>query len=143
MSNMATSLSSDLITLVNSDLTTLTPIQIYQLATQKLIEPNEAGDGLQISSKATRALKRASKSAELETVKVKVFEALKEVGKSTDHMFRLDDVLKSAGLPKSEYRSLILDSLRSFRDEGLTESVKLSDNNFQIFWKVTPEFLQD
>ena len=65
------------------------------------------------------------------------------MGKSTDHMFRLDDILKATGLPKSEYRSLILDSLRSFRDEGLTESVKLSDNNFQIFWKVTPEFLQD
>jgi hypothetical protein len=58
-------------------------------------------------------------------------------------MFRLDDVLKATGLPKAEYRGLILDSLRSFRDEGLTESVKLSDNNFQIFWKVTPEFLQD
>lgn len=140
---MAKPLSPEIVTLVNSDLTTLTPIQIYQLATQKLIEPNEAGDGLQLSGKATRALKRASKAAELEKVKVKVFEALKEVGKSTDHMFRLDDVLKATGLPKSEYRSLILDSLRFFRDEGLAESVKLSNNNFQIFWKVTPEFLQD
>jgi hypothetical protein len=140
---MATSLSSDTITLLQSEIEYLTPVQIYQLAREGFIEPNETGDGLQISSKASRALKRASKTSELETVKVKVFEALKEVGKSTDHMFRLDDVLKAAGLPKSEYRSLILDSLRSFRDEGLTESVKLSDNNFQIFWKVTPEFLQD
>jgi len=140
---MATPLSSDIVALLSSDIQSLTPVQIYQLATQKLVEPNEAGDGLQISSKATRALKRASKAAELETVKVKVFEALKEVGKSTDHMFRLDDVLKATGLPKAEYRTLILDSLRSFREEGLTESVKLSDNNFQIFWKVTPEFLQD
>jgi hypothetical protein len=140
---MATPLSSDIVALLSSDIQSLTPVQIYQLATQKLVEPNEAGDGLQISSKATRALNRASKAAELETVKVKVFEALKEVGKSTDHMFRLDDVLKATGLPKAEYRTLILDSLRSFREEGLTESVKLSDNNFQIFWKVTPEFLQD
>jgi hypothetical protein len=140
---MAKPLSSDLITLVNSDLATLTPIQIYQLTREGLIEPNETGDGLQFSGKASRALKRSSKTAELETVKVKVFEALKEVGKSTDHMFRLDDVLKASGMPKSEYRSLILDSLRAFRDEGLIESVKLSDNNFQIFWKVTPEFLQN
>jgi len=140
---MAKPLSPEIVTLINSDLTTLTPVQIYNLAVQKLVEPNEAGDGLQVSGKAARALKRASKAAELETVKVKVFEALKEVGKSTDHMFRLDDVLKATGLPKSEYRGLILESLRSFRDEGLTESVKLSDNNFQIFWKVTPEFLQD
>lgn len=138
---MAKPLSADIVALINSDLNSLTPVQIYNLAVQKLVEPNEAGDGLQVSGKATRALKRASKAAELETVKVKVFEALKEIGKSTDHMFRLDDVLKATGLPKAEYRSLILDSLRAFRDEGLTESVKLSDNNFQIFWKVTPEFL--
>jgi len=138
---MAKPLSADIVALINSDLNSLTPVQIYNLAVQKLVEPNEAGDGLQVSGKATRALKRASKAAELETVKVKVFEALKEIGKSTDHMFRLDDVLKATGLPKAEYRSLILDSLRAFREEGLTESVKLSDNNFQIFWKVTPEFL--
>lgn len=138
---MAKPLSADIVALINSDLNSLTPVQIYNLAVQKLVEPSEAGDGLQVSGKATRALKRASKAAELETVKVKVFEALKEIGKSTDHMFRLDDVLKATGLPKAEYRSLILDSLRAFRDEGLTESVKLSDNNFQIFWKVTPEFL--
>ena len=140
---MATPLSSDIVALLSSDIQSLTPVQIYQLATQKLVEPNEAGDGLQISSKATRALRRAEKGAELEAVKVKVFDALKEIGKSTDHMFRLDDVLKATGLPKAEYRTLILDSLREFRNEGLTESVKLSDNNFQIFWKVTPEFLQD
>ena len=138
---MATPLSSDIIALLSSDIQSLTPVQIYQLATQKLVEPNEAGDGLQISSKATRALRRAEKGAELEAVKVKVFDALKEIGKSTDHMFRLDDVLKATGLPKAEYRTLILDSLRSFREEGLTESVKLSDNNFQIFWKRTPESL--
>ena len=138
---MAKPLSADIVALINSDLNSLTPVQIYNLAVQKLVEPNEAGDGLQVSGKASRALKRASKAAELETVKVKVFEALKEIGKSTDHMFRLDDVLKTTGLPKAEYRSLILDSLRAFREEGLTESVKLSDNNFQIFWKVTPEFL--
>lgn len=138
---MAKPLSADIVALINSDLNSLTPVQIYNLAVEKLIEPNESGDGLQVSGKATRALKRASKAAELETVKVKVFDALKEIGKSTDHMFRLDDVLKATGLPKAEYRSLILDSLRAFREEGLTESVKLSDNNFQIFWKVTPEFL--
>jgi hypothetical protein len=140
---LATPLSSDTIALLQSEIAYLSPVQIYQLSVDKLLEPNEAGDGLQLSSKANRALKRASKTAELEGVKVKVFEALKEVGKSTDHMFRLDDVLKATGLPKAEYRTLILDSLRSFREEGLTESVKLSDNNFQIFWKVTPEFLQD
>lgn len=138
---MAKPLTPEVTALLQSEIEYLTPVQIYTLSVNKYLEPNEAGDGLQLSNKANNALKRSKKAAELEVVKGKVFEALKEVGKSTDHMFRLDDVLKATGLPKAEYRSLILDSLRSFREEGLTESVKLSGNNFQIFWKVTPEFL--
>lgn len=118
----------------------LTPVQIYSLSVQGLIEPE--GDLLIHSKKAGRATARMAKQAELETVKVQVFGALKELGKDSEMMFRLDDVLKTTGLDKTEYRGLILESLRSFRAEGLTESVKLSDNNFQIFWKVTPEFLQ-
>lgn len=138
---MAKPLTPEVTALLQSEIEYLTPVQIYTLSVNKYLEPNEAGDGLQLSNKANNALKRSKKAAELEVVKGKVFEALKEVGKSTDHMFRLDDVLKATGLPKAEYRSLILDSLRAFREEGLTESVKLSGNNFQIFWKVTPEFL--
>lgn len=138
---MAKPLTPATIALLQSEIEYLTPVQIYTLSVNKYLEPNEAGDGLQLSNKANNALKRSKKAAELEVVKGKVFEALKEVGKSTDHMFRLDDVLKATGLPKADYRSLILDSLRAFREEGLTESVKLSGNNFQIFWKVTPEFL--
>jgi|TARA_R110000765_G_scaffold384436_1_gene476123 hypothetical protein len=118
----------------------LTAVQIYNLSVQGLIEPE--GDLLVHSKKAGRATARMAKQAELETVKVQVFGALKELGKDSEMMFRLDDVLKVTGLDKTEYRGLILESLRAFREEGLTESVKLSDNNFQIFWKVTPEFLQ-
>lgn len=138
---MAKPLSTDTLSSLSLSTSDLTPIQIYNLAIQGLIEPD--GDTLVHSKKAGRAMKRMAKAAQLDEVKVKVHSALQEIGKSSEHMFRLDDVLKATGLPKSEYRGLILDSLRSFRDEGLTESVKLSDNNFQIFWKVTPEFLQD
>ena len=138
---MAKPLSTETLAALNIPTGDLTPIQVYSLATQGLIEPD--GDTLVHSKKAGRAMKRMAKAAELEGVKVKVHSALQEIGKSSEHMFRLDDVLKATGLPKAEYRGLILDSLRSFRDEGLTGSVKLSDNNFQIFWKVTPEFLQD
>ena len=138
---MAKPLSTETLSALHIPTGDLTPIQVYSLATQGLIEPD--GDALVHSKKAGRAMKRMAKAAELEGVKVKVHSALQEIGKSSEHMFRLDDVLKATGLPKAEYRGLILDSLRSFRDEGLTESVKLSDNNFQIFWKVTPEFLQD
>jgi hypothetical protein len=138
---MAQPLTPETTALLQSEIEYLTPVQIYTLSVNKYFEPNEAGDGLQLSNKANNALKRSKKAVELETVKGKVFEALKEVGESADHMFRLDDVLKATGLPKAEYRGLILDSLRSFREEGLTESIKLTGNNFQIFWKVTPEFL--
>ena len=137
---MAKPLSSDILSALSIPTADLSPVQICNLAMQGLI----AADGDQIvhTSKAGRAVKRMAKAAELETVKVKVHEALTQIGTDTEKMFRLDDVLKATGLDKSEYRGLILDSLRSFRDEGLTESIKLSDNNFQIFWKVTPEFLQ-
>ena len=138
---MAKPLSTDTLSSLSLSTSDLTPVQIYNLAIQGLIEPD--GDTLVHSKKAGRAMKRMAKAAQLDEVKVKVHSALQEIGKTSEHMFRLDDVLKATGLPKSEYRGLILDSLRSFRDEGLTESIKLSDNNFQIFWKVTPEFLQD
>lgn len=138
---MAKPLSSDIVTLLQSDLGGLTPIQIYQLATQKLIEPNEAGDGLQVSSKATRAVKRAQKAAVAEEIRPKVWEAVNAVSQDPDKLFRLDDVLKASGLAKADHRQNILEALRHFRDGGMLESVKLSDNNFQIFWKRTPESL--
>ena len=56
-------------------------------------------------------------------------------------MFRLDDVLKATGLDKGENRQNILEALRHFRAGGMLESVKLSDNNFQIFWMRTAESL--
>ena len=138
---MAKPLSTDTLSSLSLATSELTHVQIYNLAIQGLIEQD--GDTLVHSKKAGRAMKRMAKAAQLGEVKVKVHSALQEIGKDSEHMFRLDDVLKATGLPKAEYRGLILDSLRSFRDEGLTESVKLSGNNFQIFWKVTPEFLQD
>lgn len=117
----------------------LTAVQIYNLSVQGLIEPE--GDLLVHSKKAGRATARMAKQAELETVKVQVFGALKELGKDSEMMFRLDDVLKATGLDKGENRQNILEALRHFRAGGMLESVKLSDNNFQIFWMRTAESL--
>ena len=138
---MAKPLSAETIELLGR-VDELTPTEIYTLSVLGLVQISEDGSALVKSNKANRALKRANKAADLQAVKAIVFEALKTVGKSADHHFRLDDVLKQTGLNKSENRQLILDSLRAFREEGLTETVKFSDNNFQIFWKVTPEFLE-
>ena len=94
------------------------------------------------TSKALRAIKRANKAAQLGDVKVKVYDALKVLGTNEDTLLRLDDVLKKTELDKSEYRDLILQSLRDFRSDGLVDTMKLSNNNFQIYWKVTSLFLE-
>ena len=146
---MAKSLTPEVISLLNSEIEYLTPVQIYTLSMDKLLEPNEAGDGLQLSKKANNALKRAGRSAQLDMVKVKVFEALKVLGTSTEAKFRLDDILPlTPDLPKSEYRSLIMDSLRFFAKEG--DFIEKGDqhgpgndpdNNFQIYYWPTTDLV--
>ena len=136
---MAKPLSTDTLSSLSLSTSDLTPVQIYNLAIQGLIEPD--GDTLVHSKKAGRAMKRMAKAAQLDEVKVKVHSALQEIGKTSEHMFRLDDVLKASGLDKGEHRQNILEALRHFRAGGMMESIKLSDNNFQIFWKRTPESL--
>lgn len=145
---MAKPLTPEQITLLQSEIEYLTPIQIYTLAMDKLLEPNDARDGLKISKKATNALKRAARGAQLETVKEKVFEALKVLGTSTEKKFRLDDVLKVTELPKSEYRNLIMQSLRFFDQE--TVFIEKGDgdgpgnepgNNFQIYYWPTSDLV--
>jgi len=110
---------------------------VFVLATQGLI--NMTDDGFEHTSKATRALKRQARQAEAEEIRPIVWEAVKAVSNDPNLLFRLDDVLKASGLNKADHRDNILEALRHFRDGGLLETVKLSDNNFQIFWKRTPE----
>ena len=95
----------------------------------------------ELTSKATRAVKRARKAEAAAEIRPKVWEAVTQVSQDAEKMFRLDDVLKASGLDKGEHRQNILEALRHFRDGGMMESIKLSDNNFQIFWKRTPESL--
>lgn len=110
---------------------------VFVLATQGLISMTD--DGFEHTSKATRALKRQARQAEAEEIRPIVWEAVKAVSNDPNLLFRLDDVLKASGLSKADHRNNILEALRHFRDGGMLESVKLSDNNFQIFWKRTPE----
>ena len=110
---------------------------VFVLATQGLI--NMTDDGFELAPKATRALKRQARHAEAEQIRPLVWEAVKAVSNDPNLLFRLDDVLKASGLNKADHRDNILNALRHFREGGLLETVKLSDNNFQIFWKRTPE----
>ena len=123
----------------NKNIDRLTKREVFTLATQGLLNMTE--EGFELSSKATRAIKRAQKAAVAEEIRPKVWEAVNAVSQDPDKLFRLDDVLKASGLAKADHRQNILEALRHFRDGGMLESVKLSDNNFQIFWKRTPESL--
>ena len=118
----------------------LTNREVFILATQGLISMDEDGE-FELTSKATRAVKRARKAEAAAEIRPKVWEAVTQVSQDAEKMFRLDDVLKASGLDKGEHRQNILEALRHFRDGGMMESIKLSDNNFQIFWKRTPESL--
>ena len=119
----------------------MTKKDVFILTSRGLLELSPEGE-LQLNKKAGNFMKRIAREAAAEEIRPIIWAAVEQVAQDADRMFRLDDVLKASGLNKSENRQLILDSLRAFREEGLTETVKFSDNNFQIFWKVTPEFLE-
>ena len=118
----------------------LSPVQLFELSTQGLLELDGSG-GLTLSKKANRGETRSAKKAEIEAISDTVREAVSTVAGGADRLFRLDDVLKASGLEKAKNRDNILQCLRNLRDEGVLESIKLSDNNFQIFWKLSPEAL--
>ena len=117
----------------------LTPVQIFELSTGGFLVLCDGA--LAFSKKAPRGENRTAKKEAIEAIKPGVFQAVLTSVGGTDRLFRLDDVLKASGLDKGTHRDNILQCLRDFRDEGLLESVKLSDNNFQIFWRATPELL--
>lgn len=140
---MAKPLSALTLSAVNSaskNIGRITRAEVFTLATQGLISMTEEGE-FELTSKATRAVKRARKAEAAAEIRPKVWEAVTQVSQDAEKMFRLDDVLKASGLDKGEHRQNILEALRHFRDGGMMESIKLSDNNFQIFWKRTPESL--
>jgi len=139
---MAKPLTPDTLSAINSatkNIDRLSKREVFTLATQGLL--NMTDTGFELSSKANRALARAAKAAVAEEIRPQVWEAVTSISQDPDKLFRLDDVLKATGLNKADHRQNILEALRFFRDSGMMESVKLSDNNFQIFWKRTPESL--
>jgi hypothetical protein len=117
----------------------LTPVQIFELSTGGFLVLCDGA--LAFSKKASHGEKRTAKKEAIDAIRPTVAEAVSTVAGGTDRLFRLDDVLKASNLDKSTHRNNILQCLRDLRDAGSLESVKLSDNNFQIFWKLTAEAL--
>ena len=136
---MAKPLSPSTLAALSIPVADLSPLQIHDLSVQGLLEVKDGA--LAFTKKASRGENRTAKKEAIEAIRPIVTEAVSTVAGGTDKHFRLDDVLKTSGLDKATHRDNILQCLRDLRDEGLLESVKLSDNNFQIFWKATPELL--
>jgi hypothetical protein len=116
----------------------MTKKDVFILTSRGLLELSPEGE-LQLNKKAGNFMKRIAREAAAEEIRPIIWAAVEQVAQDADRMFRLDDVLKASGLNKSEHRNNILEALRFFRDGGLLTTVKLSDNNFQIFWQRTPE----
>ena len=136
---MAKPLSPSVLAALATSIESLTPVQIFELSVGGFLEVKDGA--LAFAKKAERGEKRTAKKEAIEAIRGVVFQSVTTAAGGTDKLFRLDDVLKISGLDKATHRDNILQCLRDLRDEGLLESVKLSDNNFQIFWKATPELL--
>ena len=136
---MAKPLSSSILAALNTSLENLTPVQIYELSVGGFLELKDGA--LAFAKKAERGEKRTAKKDAIDAIRPTVAAAVITAAGGTDRLFRLDDVLKASGLDKTTHRDGILQCLRNLRDEGVLESVKLSDNNFQIFWKLSSEAL--
>ena len=140
---MAKALTPSALSAINSavkNISRLSKVDVYTLATQGLVTINEEGK-FELTTKASRGIARAQKAVVAEEIRPVVWEAIGTISQDSEKMFRLDDVLKATGLDKGENRQNILEALRHFRAGGMLESVKLSDNNFQIFWMRTAESL--
>jgi len=136
---MAKPLSPTVLAALNTSLEKLTPVQIFELSVGGFLELKDGN--LSFAKKAERGEKRTAKKDAIDAIRATVAEAVIAAGGGTDKLFRLDDVLKASGLDKTTHRDNILQCLRDFREDGMLESVKLSDNNFQIFWRLSSEAL--
>ena len=136
---MAKPLSSSILAALNTSLENLTPVQIYELSVGGFLELKDGA--LAFAKKAERGEKRTAKKDAIDAIRPTVAAAVITAAGGTDRLFRLDDVLKASGLDKTTHRDNILQCLRDFREDGMLESIKLSDNNFQIFWRLSSEAL--
>jgi hypothetical protein len=136
---MAKSLTPSIISALATPIESLSPLQIFELSVGGFVEVEN--NTLIFSKKASRGLGRTSRKEAVDVIRDTVTSAVTTVAGGSDKLFRLDDVLKTSGLDKATHRDNILQCLRHLRDAGMLESVKLSDNNFQIFWKLSPEAL--
>ena len=110
----------------------LTRLQVFTLATSGLIDVVDGA--FVVTGKGQRALKRQSRQAQLESTVPVVMEAALEILDTAERMCNHREIWNRVGRDKFE-RDEVLDALRALREEGILETVKLSGNNFQVFWR--------
>ena len=110
----------------------LTRLQVFTLATSGLIDVVDGA--FVVTYKGQRALKRQSRQAQLEATVPVVMEAALEILDTNEAMCNHRAIWDRVGRDKFE-RDDVLDALRALREEGVLETIKMSGNNFQVFWR--------
>jgi len=110
----------------------LTRLQVFTLATSGLIDVDDGA--FVVTGKGQRALKRQSRQAQLAATIPVVMEAALEILDTNEAMCNHRAIWDRVGRDKFE-RDDVLDALRALREEGVLETIKMSGNNFQVFWR--------
>lgn len=110
----------------------LTRLQVFTLATSGLIDVVDGA--FVVTGKGQRALKRQSRQAQLAAAVPVVMEAALEILDTNEAMCNHRAIWDRVGRDKFE-RDDVLDALRALREEGVLETIKMSGNNFQVFWR--------
>ena len=110
----------------------ITRLQVFTLAQSGLLDVQE--DEFVLTGKAERAVKRHARQAALDANIPVVAEAALSILNTDEAMCNHRQIWNAVGRDKFE-RDEVLDALRALREEGILETVKLSGNNFQVFWR--------
>ncbi len=110
----------------------LTRLQVFTLATTGLIDVKD--DNFVVTSKGQRAMKRQDRRINIEKNVPVVAEAALEILDTNEAMCNHRAIWDRVGRDKFE-RDDVLDALRALREEGVLETIKMSGNNFQVFWR--------
>jgi len=132
MAKSLTSAQIEALTQATKSVDRLTRLQVFTLATSGLVDVEDGA--FIITSKGDRAIKRQVRGQALSVNVPVVMAAALEILDTNEAMCNHRQVWNAVGREKFE-RDDVLDSLRALREEGILDTVKLSGNNFQVFWR--------
>ena len=132
MAKSLTSAQIEALTQATKSVDRLTRLQVFTLATSGLVDVEDGA--FIITSKGDRAIKRQVRGQALSANVPVVMAAALEILDTNEAMCNHRQIWNAVGREKFE-RDDILDSLRALREEGILDTVKLSGNNFQVFWR--------